>query len=56
MYEKILFPLLSTLLILASCASDKKEIIKLEGNSQGTTYHITYLSDDGIYKKAVDSY
>jgi thiamine biosynthesis lipoprotein len=54
--KNVLLPLLSTLLILASCTSDKKEIIKLEGNSQGTTYHITYLSNDGIlYKKAVDS-
>jgi thiamine biosynthesis lipoprotein len=42
--------------MLTSCASDKKKIIKLEGNAQGTSYHITYLSDDGIlYKKAVDS-
>jgi thiamine biosynthesis lipoprotein len=54
--KKILFPLFSTLIMLTSCSSDKKEIVKLEGNSQGTTYHITYLSDNGIiYKKEIDS-
>ncbi|WP_198008504.1 FAD:protein FMN transferase [Flavobacterium sp. ACAM 123] len=54
--KKILFPLFTTLIILTSCASPKKEIIKLEGNAQGTSYHITYLSDDGIlYKKEIDS-
>jgi len=48
--------LLILLLVLTSCASDKKEIIKLEGNSQGTTYHITYLSDNGVlYQKEIDS-
>lgn len=54
--KHILFLLLSTSLLLTSCASDKKELIKLEGNSQGTTYHITYVSDNGIvYKKEIDS-
>ncbi|WP_366183531.1 FAD:protein FMN transferase [Flavobacterium ovatum] len=53
---KTLFLLLGTLLMLTSCSSDKNETIKLEGNSQGTTYHITYLSQDGIqYKKQIDS-
>jgi thiamine biosynthesis lipoprotein len=54
--KKILFPIFSTLIMLTSCSSDKNEIVKLEGNSQGTTYHITYLSDHAIlYKKEIDS-
>lgn len=53
---KILFLLLGASLLLTSCSSVKNETIKLEGNSQGTTYHITYLSQDGIqYKKQIDS-
>ncbi|SEA55244.1 thiamine biosynthesis lipoprotein [Flavobacterium gillisiae] len=54
--QKLLFLLLCTLVMLTSCTSAKKEIIKLEGNAQGTSYHITYLSDDGIlYQKEIDS-
>jgi len=46
--------LVSTLFI--SCNSNKKSLIKIEGNAQGTTYHISYLSDDPInYKTAIDS-
>lgn len=53
---KTLYILLCLLIQLTSCTSDKKEIIKLEGNAQGTTYHITYISDNGIlYSKAIDS-
>ncbi|MCW2118379.1 FAD:protein FMN transferase [Flavobacterium sp. 7A] len=52
---KTLFLLLSILVLLTSCSFNKK-IIKLEGNSQGTTYHITYLCENGIdYKKEIDS-
>jgi thiamine biosynthesis lipoprotein len=54
--QKTLFIVLSTFVLLTSCTTNKKEIIKIEGNSQGTTYHITYLTDNGkIYKSAVDS-
>ncbi|MCG9792684.1 FAD:protein FMN transferase [Flavobacterium algicola] len=43
-------------LFMSSCVSQKREIIKLEGKSQGTTYHIIYMSKDGIrYKKQIDS-
>ncbi|WP_418263024.1 FAD:protein FMN transferase [Flavobacterium faecale] len=53
---KTFFILLFTLFLLTRCSSQKVEIIKLEGKAQGTTYHITYLSDNGIiYKKEIDS-
>jgi thiamine biosynthesis lipoprotein len=56
MTKTLLLAILLPLLVLTSCVSDKKEIIKLEGNSQGTTYHITYLSDNGVlYQKEIDS-
>jgi thiamine biosynthesis lipoprotein len=48
--------LLTILLQTTSCKSVKNEIIKLEGNTQGTTYHITYLAPNGtIYQKEIDS-
>lgn len=50
------FPILVCILFFACHQSDKKSLIKVEGNAQGTTYHISYLSDDGInHKKAIDS-
>ncbi|MFA9187898.1 FAD:protein FMN transferase [Flavobacterium sp. FBOR7N2.3] len=52
--KKILILLFTSLTIFTGCNADR--IIKLEGNAQGTTYHISYLSDDGInHKKAIDS-
>lgn len=52
---KFLFPILVSVLFI-SCNSNKKSLIKIEGNAQGTTYHISYLSDDAInYKKDIDS-
>ncbi len=52
---KFLFPIF-VLLFFISCNSNKKSLIKLEGNAQGTTYHISYLSDDPInYKTGIDS-
>jgi len=39
-----------------SCNSNRNSLVKIEGNAQGTTYHITYLSDTGInHKTAIDS-
>lgn len=52
--KKILILLFTFLIIFTGCNDNK--IIKMEGNAQGTTYHISYLSDDGInHKKAIDS-
>ncbi|WPR70857.1 FAD:protein FMN transferase [Flavobacterium sp. NG2] len=43
-------------ILLTGCTSNQNKIIKFEGNAQGTTYHITYLSNEGIlYKTAIDS-
>ncbi|MNQ63735.1 Thiamine biosynthesis lipoprotein ApbE precursor [compost metagenome] len=53
---KFLFPILACIIFFAGCKSDKKSLTKVEGNAQGTTYHISYLSDDGInHKTAIDS-
>lgn len=41
---------------LISCNSTTKSLIKIEGDAQGTTYHISYLSEVGInHKTAIDS-
>jgi thiamine biosynthesis lipoprotein len=54
MFKTISFLLI--LLLTTNCKSAKNEIIKLEGNAQGTTYHITYLAPNGtIYQKEIDS-
>jgi thiamine biosynthesis lipoprotein len=53
---KFLFLVLGSILFFTGCNSNKKSLIKIEGNAQGTTYHISYLSDDVInHKTAIDS-
>ncbi len=43
-------------LFLLSCQSSEDQLIKIEGNAQGTTYHISYYSDNPKdLKFAVDS-
>lgn len=50
------FTILISFLLITGCNLHKKELIKIEGNAQGTTYHISYLSENGIkYKEAIDS-
>lgn len=50
------FYLIVSIVILTSCKTNKEDIVIIEGNAQGTTYHITYLSSDGVqYKKEIDS-
>jgi thiamine biosynthesis lipoprotein len=52
---KFLYPILVSVFFI-SCNSDKKSLIKLKGNAQGTSYHISYVSDGGIsHKTAIDS-
>ncbi|MEJ7778666.1 MAG: FAD:protein FMN transferase [Daejeonella sp.] len=45
------------LLVLATaCSSNKESLIKIDGEAQGTTWHIAYLSDQGTnYKSGIDS-
>ncbi len=53
--KKIVLSLLSSVFLFTAC-QPKQNLIKIEGNAQGTSYHISYLSNDGInYKKALDS-
>jgi thiamine biosynthesis lipoprotein len=52
---KFLYPILVSVFFI-SCNSNKHSLIKFEGNAQGTTYHISYMSDDSISRKtAIDS-
>jgi thiamine biosynthesis lipoprotein len=53
---KFLLPILACIIFFTGCKSNKKSLITVEGNAQGTTYHISYLSDDGInHKTVIDS-
>lgn len=52
--KKFLIPLVIFLFILTGC--NNKKTFKIEGNAQGTTYHITYVSENAInHKIAIDS-
>lgn len=54
--KTLLYPLFVCLFLFTGCNSNSKKLIKLEGNAQGTTYHITYLSEDNInHKTVIDS-
>lgn len=54
--KKFYFPILASLTLLSACTHNTKELIQVEGTAQGTTYHISYLSDDGLqHKPAIDS-
>ena len=54
--KKFLFPIITSIIFFTGCNSDKKSIITVEGNAQGTTYHISYLSDNEVnHKTAIDS-
>jgi thiamine biosynthesis lipoprotein len=45
-----------TFILLQSCKEQSDKIIRIAGEAQGTTYHITYLSDNNInFKKEIDS-
>ncbi|WP_162174267.1 FAD:protein FMN transferase [Flavobacterium daejeonense] len=52
--KKTLIPLVTFFLLLTACTD--KEVIKIEGNAQGTTYHISYITPDNKnYKRDIDS-
>ena len=53
---KFLLATLGCILLFTGCNPNKKSLIKVEGNAQGTTYHISYFSDDEVnHKIAIDS-
>jgi FAD:protein FMN transferase len=52
---KLLY-LILVFIFFISCNSNRQTLVKIEGNAQGTTYHITYLSYNGInHKTTIDS-
>ena len=53
---KFLITIAASLFILCGCNNSKESLIKIEGEAQGTTWHISWLSADNInYKTAMDS-
>ncbi len=53
---KFLITLAASLFIICGCNNSKESLIKIEGEAQGTTWHISYLSATNInYKPAIDS-
>ncbi len=53
---KFLFPILIGLVLISACHSKENKLITIEGEAQGTTWHISYLSEDGHnHKMAIDS-
>lgn len=53
---KLLITIAASLCIICGCNNSRENLIKIEGEAQGTTWHISYLSADNInYKAAMDS-
>lgn len=53
---KLLITIAASLSIICGCSNSRENLIKIEGEAQGTTWHISYLSADNInYKAAMDS-
>ena len=53
---RIIFQTILTLVFFSACQHNTEELIKISGEAQGTTYHISYYSDNDFdYKAAVDS-
>ncbi len=53
---KLLITIAASLFIICGCNNSKESLIKIEGEAQGTTWHISYLSASNInYKTAIDS-
>ncbi len=51
-----LFSAILVVLILWACNNNKPELLKIEGEAQGTTYHISYIAPAGTEVKAgIDS-
>lgn len=53
---KTIFPVLAFVICFTACNYGNEKLIKIEGNAQGTTWHISYFSGDKIdHKTAIDS-
>ena len=53
---KTVFPVLACIIYFTNCNSANKNLVKIEGNAQGTTWHISYFSNDNTnHKTAIDS-
>ena len=53
---KFIFLTVVAFLLLINCNQESNKIIKISGNAQGTTWQITYLSENNSnYKGAIDS-
>ncbi len=50
-----IFLLVIVVILVVACNSGKQHFIQLEGNAQGTTYHISYFAKNDInYKSEID--
>jgi thiamine biosynthesis lipoprotein len=53
---RLIFHILIALILISACKSNDNKLIVIEGEAQGTTWHISYISEDGLnHKKAIDS-
>ncbi len=53
---KFIFLTVFAFLLLLNCSQEKNNTLKLSGNAQGTTWQITWLSENNLnYKEAIDS-
>lgn len=53
---KSIFLIIVSFILFVQCKEESNNIIKIAGEAQGTTYHITWLSKDDLnYKREIDS-
>lgn len=53
---KSIFLIIVSFILFVQCKENSNNIIKIAGEAQGTTYHITWLSKDNLnYKREIDS-
>ena len=53
---RLFFQFIIAAVVFSSCNSNKNSLHKIEGNAQGTTYHISYVADNPInHQTAIDS-
>lgn len=53
---KSIFLIVVSFILLVTCKEGSNNIIKIAGEAQGTTYHITWISEENLnYKREIDS-